>query len=300
MPQGKIALQLMTLREVTSFGAKGLLKDGANAYGWPVYGVGETFRRVRELGIRYLELSKVAVTDETLAEMQAACREYDMRIIAPTAIYEPYLEGEPGDVLDRDFDKIVSRCHALGADYLRVGMLPRSCLNSREGYLRVAAVYNEYGRRLLAEGIHLYHHNHHYEFQRLEGKFGLELLAENTDPAYVGFELDTHWVQRGGQDPAKWIRKLAGRVDLLHLKDYRIQPPPAQQVTRATLQGCIEFAEIGAGSLDWPEIFAAAKEAGVVYYPIEQDVTYGRDPYECLADSVRNLKAMGYGGLLEE
>lgn len=298
MAEGKIALQLMTLREVCTFGAKGLLADGVNAGGWPIYGVGETFRRVRELGIRDIELSKVAVTDETLAEMQAACREYGMHVLALTVICASHLEGEPGDQLDRDFDKIVARCHALGASYVRVGMLPRRCLNSRDEYLRAAAEFDGYGRRLLAEGIHLYLHNHHYEFQRFGDKFGLELLAENTDPAHVGFELDTHWVQRGGQDPAKWIRRLAGRVDLLHLKDYRIQPPPSEQVTRATLQGCIEFAEIGAGNLDWPEIFAAAKEAGVVYYPIEQDVTYGRNPYDCLADSVHNLRAMGLGALL--
>ena len=296
MNEGKIALQLMTLREVTSFGAKGLIQIDEIA-DKKIYGVDDTFRKIRELGIRYIELSKVAVTDEIAEEMAAACRAYDVHIIAPGVIYERYMPDEPGDLLATDFDRIVRRCQQFDAHYVRNGMLPRSCFSSYDGYMRAAEGINEYGRRLSEYGIKLYLHTHHYEFQRFGKKFGLELLAENTDPRYIGFELDTHWVQRGGQNPAKWIRKLAGRVDLLHLKDYRIQLPEASSMTRASLQGCIEFGEIGEGNLDWDEIFAAAAESGVRYYPIEQDNTYGRNPFDSLAISVRNLHEMGYGSL---
>ncbi len=229
--------------------------------------------------------------------MAAACRAYDVHIIAPGVIYERYMPDEPGDLLATDFERIVRRCQQFDAHYVRNGMLPRSCFSSYDGYMRAAEGINEYGRRLSEYGIKLYLHTHHYEFQRFGRKFGLELLAENTDPRYIGFELDTHWVQRGGQNPAKWIRKLAGRVDLLHLKDYRIQLPEAAGMTRASLQGCIEFGEIGEGNLDWDEIFAAAAESGVRYYPIEQDNTYGRNPFDSLAISVRNLHEMGYGSL---
>lgn len=207
------------------------------------------------------------------------------------------MPDEPGDLLSTDFDRIVRRCKQFDAHYVRNGMLPRSCFSSYDGYMRAAEGFNEYGRRLSEHGIKLYLHTHHYEFQRFGKKFGLELLIENTDPRYVGFELDTHWVQRGGQNPAKWIRRLAGRVDLLHLKDYRIQLPPEPEMSRDTLQGCIEFAEIGEGNLDWEEIFTAARESGVRYYPIEQDNTYGRDPFDSLACSVQNLREMGYNGL---
>lgn len=296
MNNGKIALQLMTLREVTSFGAKGLLQI-REIKDKKIYGVDDAFRMVKELGISYLELSKISVTDELAEEMAAACRAYDMHIIAPGIIYERYMPDEPGDLLSTDFDRIVRRCKQFDAHYVRNGMLPRSCFSSYDGYMRAAEGFNEYGRRLFEHGIKLYLHTHHYEFQRFGNKFGLELLIENTDPRYVGFELDTHWVQRGGQNPAKWIRRLAGRVDLLHLKDYRIQLPPEPEMSRSTLQKCIEYGEIGEGNLDWDEIFAAAQEAGVRYYPIEQDDTYGRNPFESIANSVHNLREMGYGGL---
>lgn len=293
MTDGKIALQLMTLREVTSFGAKGLLQI-EEIENKKIYGVDDTFRMVKELGISYIELSKVSVTDEIAAEMVAACRAYDMKIIAPGVIYERYMPDEPGDMLATDMERIIKRCEQFDCHYVRNGMLPRSCFSSYDGYMRCAEGLNRFGSQLYEHGIKLYMHTHHYEFQKFGDKFGLELLVENTDPRFIGFELDTHWVQRGGQDPAKWIRKLAGRVDLLHLKDYRIQLPPEAEMDRRTLQHCIEFGEIGEGNLDWNEIFAAAKESGVKYYPIEQDNTYGRNPFDSLATSVSNLKKMGY------
>jgi sugar phosphate isomerase/epimerase len=50
--------------------------------------------------------------------------------------------------------------------------------------------------------------------------------------------------------------------------------------------------EVGEGNLDWPAILDAAREAGTEWYLVEQD-TCQRDPFESLAISFRNLKAMG-------
>ena len=52
------------------------------------------------------------------------------------------------------------------------------------------------------------------------------------------------------------------------------------------------MAEVGEGNLNWPRILSAAAEAGVEWYIVEQDICQ-RDPFESLAISLRNLKAMG-------
>jgi sugar phosphate isomerase/epimerase len=54
------------------------------------------------------------------------------------------------------------------------------------------------------------------------------------------------------------------------------------------------FAEIGEGNLNWPAILEAAETGCVEYLLVEQDNCYGRDPFESLAISYNNLKAMGY------
>jgi hypothetical protein len=45
--------------------------------------------------------------------------------------------------------------------------------------------------------------------------------------------------------------------------------------------------------MNWPAILQAAEEGGVEWYLVEQDECYGRDPFESLAISYRNLRAMG-------
>lgn len=46
--------------------------------------------------------------------------------------------------------------------------------------------------------------------------------------------------------------------------------------------------------MNWPELLPASLEAGAEYFFIEQDLTYGRDPFDCLAGSRQYLKGIGY------
>ena len=46
-------------------------------------------------------------------------------------------------------------------------------------------------------------------------------------------------------------------------------------------------------NLNWPAITQAAAEGGVEWYLVEQDTCYDRNPFESLAISYRNLRAMG-------
>ena len=87
-------------------------------------------------------------------------------------------------------------------------------------------------------------------------------------------------MQHGGADPAAWVRKVAGRMPVVHLKDMVI------------LEGKQIMAEIGEGNLNWPAILGACKETKVEWYAVEQDVCQ-RNPFESLKISYDNLKAMG-------
>ena len=47
----------------------------------------------------------------------------------------------------------------------------------------------------------------------------MDIMAKESDPEYLGFELDVHWLQRGGVNPLEWIKKLEGRIKIIHIKD---------------------------------------------------------------------------------
>jgi sugar phosphate isomerase/epimerase len=54
------------------------------------------------------------------------------------------------------------------------------------------------------------------------------------------------------------------------------------------------MAEIGEGNLDWADVLAACRDAGVEWLIVEQDECR-RDPFESLAISRRNLRSLGAG-----
>lgn len=138
---------------------------------------------------------------------------------------------------------------------------------------------NDTGRILREAGITFCYHNHHMEFRRVDGRTVLEILYAETDPAFVRAELDTYWVQFGGGDAADWCRRLAGRLELLHMKDYAINT-----------KNEVVFAEVGSGNLNWPGIVAAAESAGCRWFVPEQDEC-PVDPFDSLKQSFEYIRA---------
>ena len=217
------------------------------------------------------------------------------------------LPGMPGEFLCNpdDYKKIVEDCRKLDCDMLRIGMLPMTCMGNYQKAVDFAKEANETAARLKEEGIDLYYHNHHVEFARYNGKYLLDIIKDNTKN--LGFELDIHWIHRGGQDPVNFIKKYAGSIRLVHLKDYRIgeMPIPEGGVDFTSKEGMmkfmsnftniVQFAEVGEGTLDMPAIIQAGLEGGGEYFLVEQDDCYGRDPFDSLKISHDNLVKMGFG-----
>lgn len=259
-----------------------------------------TFRRVKEAGLSYFELSQVDMTDEFIDQVLEASEKHGVTVMSTSLNYKPLFgAGAKGFDVERELDSILRVNKRLGVNYVRDSLIPKICIHQEEGYYQAAEDLNRYGKLLAEEGIKLYYHNHHFEFERFHGKTGFELLVEHTDPRYVGFELDVHWIQRAGHDPVTWLKRLKGREDLVHLKDYRIYFPDGEPTPEIFhREQCIQFAEIGEGNLDMKAIIEAAVDGGAVYLPIEQDQCYGRDPFDCIRTSVEHIKNMGFGSYL--
>ena len=85
------------------------------------------------------------------------------------------------------------------------------------------------------------------------------------------------------------LKKVSGRVHLLHLKDKAQGTPVMYKETVAA--GA--FKEVGHGILDWAPILRAAESAGVQHYFVEQDQTPG-DPVESLRQSFDYISKLNF------
>ena len=184
----------------------------------------------------------------------------------------------PIDALDKDLINVIKYNLALGNKYLVCPWLPEERRNSAAMWQRTARVMASIGAALKGDGLLLCYHNHSFEFQKFDGKYGLDIFYDYCEPELVQAEIDTYWIQHGGEKPAEYIRKYGNRCPLVHLKDMLAD----EQKT---------FAEVGSGILDWPAIFKASEAAGAKWYIVEQDRCQ-RPPLESVKISFENLKKM--------
>jgi sugar phosphate isomerase/epimerase len=180
-----------------------------------------------------------------------------------------------------ELDEVIAVHKLWGCVHTAIGSLPGE-YRSLDGLKRFLDELAPIAERLAHKGMDFSYHNHSHELARYGDKTWLEMLYEQAPPEMLKAELDTYWIQAGGGDPAEWVRRCAGRQPVLHLKDMTVTPEREQHM-----------AEVGEGNMNWPAILQAAEESGVEWYLVEQDHCYDRDPFESLAISYRNLRAMG-------
>jgi sugar phosphate isomerase/epimerase len=264
-----------------------------------------TLKRLSDLGFNAVEISQIPMTEANVGEIDRARTELGMEIAALSAVLDAPV-GSPNESLTDKFDKIVADCKRLSCSMVRIGMMPFSAMASKDALFDFCRRSNEMADRLSEAGIALYYHNHHNEFAKYDGRYVLDIIREKAPS--LKFELDVHWIQRGGKDPVKVLQDYAGLVDLVHLKDYRIGQMPARafealeegdySAFMAAFTGIVQFAEVGEGNLDFKAIIDQALSSGAKYLLIEQDDQYGRSPFDCLATSRENLVRLGYSDLL--
>jgi sugar phosphate isomerase/epimerase len=254
MPEAVLGAQLYTVREFTK----------------TLDGLAETLRKIAAIGYRTIQISAIGPIDPK--DVARIVQDNGLQV-ASTHMGWRSFTAKLDDLIHTH--KLWKCSHpaigALGAEY-----------RSAEGLERFLDELPPVAEGLAREGMDFSYHNHSHELARIGEKTWLEALYERAGSEILKAEIDTYWIQAGGGDPAAWIRKLGRRQPLLHLKDMTIGPDRQQR-----------FAPVGEGNLNWPAVLQAAEQVGVEYYLVEQDDSYQRNPFECLATSYRNLVAMG-------
>jgi sugar phosphate isomerase/epimerase len=156
---------------------------------------------------------------------------------------------------------------ALGVEYVICPMLPESMWFTLDGYKRAADQFNIWGEKIHQAGMQFGFHNHNYEFRRFGDTTGFETMMNRCDPKLVCIEMDCYWITQAGGDPLQMFQQYGNRIKLLHLKDRKLGFP-ISQVKDAAAE---HFTEVGAGTVHWREILAAAEKNGVKHLFVERD-----------------------------
>ncbi len=250
----KVGLQLYTLRDY--------IQDEKSIF--------ETFKKVKDIGYDVIQVSGIGlITNEKAMIIKEASEKYNLEIGATHVSFEQ---------LDKDFDLIVETHRLWNCQYVGIGMMPDKYHHTLENYQTFIKKMNELGNRFKERKLTLLYHHHAFEFKKFEDKIGLDILLTGFNKN-VQMEIDTFWVQKGGQSPVNWIQKVKGRMDVVHFKDMGIDHWDTQ------------FMEcVGYGNLHWDEIISTCLETEVKYAFVEQDDCQGRNPFYCSKMSLEYLK----------
>ena len=189
----------------------------------------------------------------------------------------------------------------IGCKYIAVPYLVEADRPGIGDFDKTVADVEMIGKAAKELGIQLLYHNHDFEFVKIDGEYALDYMYRVISPYYLATELDTCWVNVGGENPADYIMKYAGRAPIVHLKDFVGQKSDnmyeliGDDKAKAEAKNTFGLRYVGQGKQDFPAIIKAAEESGSEWLIVEQDSpSPDMTPLECAQKSREYLKSIGY------
>jgi sugar phosphate isomerase/epimerase len=227
-----------------------------------------TLQKLAEMG--YEELEFGGTYGQSPAELRKTLDGLGLRNVAG---------GSSMSQLIKDLDGMLEEANQLGRRYV-VCYWPWTDSGENktlDDFRRTAERFNEMGEKCRQAGLRFAFHNHDKEFKPTEGQIPYHIFLRETDPALVTMELDLYWITKGGGQPLDFFRQYPGRFELWHVKD--MDKTPAAGMTT-----------VGQGIIDFPALFAQARQAGMKHFFVEHDNP--PDAMQFARDSYRYLKTL--------
>ncbi|MBE6727323.1 MAG: sugar phosphate isomerase/epimerase [Ruminococcaceae bacterium] len=265
-----IALQLFTVRDDMKNDFEGTLKT------------------VKALGYDGVEFA--GLFGKTSAQVKKMCEEIGL---VPISAHIPFVD------MIKHTD-ILNTYAEIGCKYVVIPYLTEEYRPGEDKFAEVIEGAKMLGEKAKSLGMMLCYHNHDFEFTKINGEYALDILYNEVSADLLQTELDTCWVNIGGEEPAAYIRKYSGRCEVVHLKDFVGGKAEnmygligIDENEKKDTGGKFEFRPVGYGVQNFPGILEAAKDAGALWMVVEQDQpSMDKTPIECAEMSINYLKSL--------
>ncbi|MCR8634912.1 sugar phosphate isomerase/epimerase family protein [Paenibacillus radicis (ex Xue et al. 2023)] len=227
-----------------------------------------TLRKVAELGYEGVEFAGYGGLEAE--ELRDLLKELNLKAIGAHVSLKNMREN---------LEKEIAYLKTIGAPYF---ICPHIALEDRkdaEAWKALFAFFEHAGHQIKEAGLQFGYHNHAFEFEEsIDDEFVFDALYSTTSADIVKVEMDVCWVKYAGQDPLAYINTYAGRLPLLHLKDFN-----------RGAENQMDTVELGLGEVDLPNVIQASSDAGVEWLIVEQD-RCANPPLQSVATSLNWVK----------
>lgn len=249
----------------------------------------QTLASIAEAGYWQVELMTI---DEEAVRIAAMAR------AAGLCVHSAFLDFNvitaPGGEGAVSLEQTLDLAQRIGLRHVVFGYIAKDKRDTADKCRAIADSANAAADKTRAAGMRMCYHNHAFEFQTFpmdpaagpgaKTLTAFDIFIERFDPQHMEFELDVFWAQIAGQDPLALMRRLAGRISQVHLKDLLGGTPV---ITDESAVPADAFQELGDGVIDIPAVMRLAKEIGVDQCHVEQDQSPA--PLESIVQSYQYL-----------
>ena len=233
-----------------------------------------TLKAIKDLGYEYVEFA--GYFGRSAEQIKAILDKLGLKCISA---------HQGLDFYNDDPDAAAEFLKTFGVKYSVIPWYGKELLAGTPEWDKTVERFNKIGDVLVKHGMKLGYHNHDFEFEKFDGKYLHDYIFEAVAPEKIDPELDTCWVHYAGLEPADKIREFAGKVEIVHLKDFvakRLAGGPAyalidadgNEIKTTREDNGFAFRPLGQGRQDFKKILEACEEAGTEVVIVEQDQTY--------------------------
>lgn len=224
-----------------------------------------TLKAIAEAGYKQVELMSI---DEDAVRVAAIARDNGMMVHSAFIDWKCIATPDADGV--ESVDLALEYAERIGLRHVVFGYIDRNSRDTADKCKAIADRANTAARKTHDSGMQMSYHNHSFEFAPLSGATGnaFDLFVDRFDERYLSFELDVFWTKLGGLDPIQTMKRLAGRISMVHLKDLKQGVGVIYDEGKVPVDA---FQECGDGTIDMPQVMRLAKEIGVVECHVEQD-----------------------------
>ena len=266
-----IAVQLYSVRDIAELDFEGVIK------------------KIKAMGYDGVEFA--GLYGHSPEEVRDICKANG---IIPISAHVPYEE------LVCNLEKTLRDYAAIGCKYIAIPWMDDEDRPGGKRYTETVENIKKIGCAARKFGLKLLYHNHDFEFAVIDGRYGLDILYDDIPSEILETEIDTCWVNVGGEDPAAYIRKYSGRAPIVHLKDFvgekseNMYELIGKDRKAPERPSNFSFMPVGFGVQDFPEILKATREADAEWIVVEID-----SPPVDMESSVAVKKSIDYLKTLE-
>ena len=230
-------------------------------------------QQLKKMGYETVQHAGTVLEDPYL--LRDLSQQAGLQQICPNIRATPLLE---------DIDSVIASMRILGCDSIMLPYITPDHFVTLGSFLEKWAPLETPLQKLLDAGITPCYHNHDFDIAPLsdwDGSF-VDYLAENR-PGWQ-FILDVCWSAFAQADTLAYFKKLAGRLNCVHFKDYN---------GSINSQHIPVFTACGRGCLPLTTFAKHVRDLGIEDVIVEQDNAQDYpDPMEQMAQSASYIKAL--------